>query len=104
MCIADIWTPRTSVRKAKEGETDNDLDAFLTTKPNGDVGTPHPKAMVVILTTSDEVETWMAAPGRRAYFRGLWRKSVQRPYKSSKTSTLIAAATSTEPVQTGVCT
>ncbi|WP_354141703.1 SOS response-associated peptidase family protein [Bradyrhizobium sp. LB11.1] len=52
----------TSVRKVKEGETNNDLYAFLTTGPNAEVGAIHPKAMPVILTTPDEVETWMTAP------------------------------------------
>jgi len=36
--------------------------AFLTTEPNAEVGAIHPKAMPVILTTPDEVETWMTAP------------------------------------------
>ena len=58
-CFAGIWTNWTSVRKVKEGETNNDLYAFLTTEPNAEV---HPKAMPVILTTPDEVETWMTAP------------------------------------------
>lgn len=40
-------------------ETTNDLYAFLTTEPNAEVGSIHPKAMPVILTTPDEVETWM---------------------------------------------
>jgi len=50
------------VRKVKEGETSNDLYAFLTTEPNAEVGAIHPKAMPVILTTPDEIETWMTAP------------------------------------------
>jgi putative SOS response-associated peptidase YedK len=49
-------------RKVKEGETVNDIFAFLTTEPNAEVGAIHPKAMPVILTTPDEVETWMTAP------------------------------------------
>jgi putative SOS response-associated peptidase YedK len=49
----------------KEGET-NDLYAFLTTQPNAEVGAIHPKAMPVILTTPDEVETWMTAPADEA--------------------------------------
>jgi putative SOS response-associated peptidase YedK len=61
-CFAGIWTHWTSVRKVKEGETTNDLHAFLTTEPNAEVGAIHPKAMPVILTTPDEVETWMTAP------------------------------------------
>ena len=50
------------VRKVKEGETTNDLYAFLTTEPNKEVGAVHPKAMPVILTTADEWETWLTAP------------------------------------------
>jgi putative SOS response-associated peptidase YedK len=60
-CFAGIWTNWTSVRKVKEGETTNDIFAFLTTEPNAEVGAIHPKAMPVILTTPDEVETWMTA-------------------------------------------
>jgi hypothetical protein len=56
----------TSVRKVKEGETTNDLYAFLTTQPNAEVGAIHPKAMPVILTTPEEVETWMTAPADEA--------------------------------------
>ena len=50
------------MRKVKEGETTNDLFAFLTTEPNKEVGEIHPKAMPVILTTADECETWLNAP------------------------------------------
>jgi putative SOS response-associated peptidase YedK len=60
-CFAGIWTNWTAVRKVKEGETTNDLFAFLTTEPNAEVGAIHPKAMPVILTTPDEVEAWMTA-------------------------------------------
>lgn len=60
--FAGIWTRWTSVRKVREGETTNDLFAFLTTEPNALVGTYHPKAMPVILTTPQEVDTWMEAP------------------------------------------
>jgi len=35
----------------KEGETTNDLFAFLTTEPNSEVGAIHPRAMPVILAT-----------------------------------------------------
>jgi putative SOS response-associated peptidase YedK len=59
-CFAGIWTNWTSVRKVREGETVNDLYAFLTTEPNAEVGAIHPKAMPVILTP-EEVETWMTA-------------------------------------------
>jgi putative SOS response-associated peptidase YedK len=60
--FAGIWTRWTSVRKVKEGETTNDVFAFLTTEPNKLVGTFHPKAMPVILTTRQEIDLWMTAP------------------------------------------
>jgi putative SOS response-associated peptidase YedK len=60
--FAGIWTNWTSVRKVKEGETTNDLFAFLTTEPNAIVGAYHPKAMPVILTTQGEIDTWMDTP------------------------------------------
>lgn len=65
-CFAGIWANWTSVRKVKEAETTNDLYAFLTTEPNAEVGAIHPKAMPVILTTPNEVETWMTAPWEEA--------------------------------------
>ena len=46
-----------SVRKVREGETTNDLFAFLTTEPNALIGKYHPKAMPVILTTPEEIDT-----------------------------------------------
>ena len=61
-CFAGIWTRWTSVRKVKEGETTNDLFAFLTTEPNAEVGAVHPKAMPVILTTQAEIDDWLTAP------------------------------------------
>lgn len=64
--FAGIWTRWTSVRKVKEGETTNDLFAFLTTDPNKEVGAIHPKAMPVILTTPDEVDRWLTAPTEEA--------------------------------------
>jgi putative SOS response-associated peptidase YedK len=50
----------------KEGETTNDLFAFLTTEPNALVGTFHPKAMPVILTTQAEIDLWMTTPALEA--------------------------------------
>ena len=65
--FAGIWTPQwKSVRKVKEGETTNDLFAFLTTEPNKEVGAVHSKAMPVILTTPEEIETWMTASADEA--------------------------------------
>jgi putative SOS response-associated peptidase YedK len=36
-CFAGVWTNWTSVRKVKEGETTNEIFAFLTTEPNAEV-------------------------------------------------------------------
>lgn len=70
--FAGIWTRWTSVRKVKEGETTNDVFAFLTTEPNNVVGAIHPKAMPAILTTRAEIDLWMTAPIEEAL-------SLQRP-------------------------
>lgn len=48
-----------SVRKVKDGETVDDLFAFLTSAPNAEVGAVHPKAMPVILTEPDERQAWL---------------------------------------------
>ena len=61
--FAGIWVPQwTSVRKVKDGEVTIDLYGFLTTEPNAIVAPVHSKAMPVILTTAEEIETWMTAP------------------------------------------
>lgn len=61
--FAGIWTPQhRSVRKVKEGEVVADLFAFLTCDANAEVGAIHPKAMPAILTTQEEVATWLSAP------------------------------------------
>ena len=49
------------MRKVKEGETTNDLFAFLTTDPNAIVASIHAKATPVILTTQEEVDLRMTA-------------------------------------------
>jgi putative SOS response-associated peptidase YedK len=64
--FAGIWTRWTSVRKVREGETTNDLFAFLTTEPNAVVAPVHPKAMPVILTTRDEIDVWLRGPLQEA--------------------------------------
>jgi len=42
------------------------LFAFLTTNPNNVVGPVHPKAMPVVLTRPEEIETWLTAPPEEA--------------------------------------
>ena len=74
--FAGIWTHWTSVRKVKEGETTNDLFAFLTTEPNAIVAPIHAKAMPVILTTQEEIDAWMTAPAMKAL-------TLQRPLADS---------------------
>ncbi|MDE3175549.1 MAG: SOS response-associated peptidase [Pseudomonadota bacterium] len=64
--FAGVWTRWTSVRKVKEGETTNDLFAFLTAEPNAVVAPIHPKAMPVILTTRAEIDLWLTAPIKEA--------------------------------------
>ena len=63
MFFAGIWVPQwESVRKIKEGLITADLFAFLTTTPNAIVEPIHQKAMPVLLTEADEIETWLTAP------------------------------------------
>jgi NO-binding membrane sensor protein with MHYT domain/putative SOS response-associated peptidase YedK len=64
--FAGIWTRWTPVRKVKEGETTNDIFAFLTTEPNKEVRTIHPKAMPVVLRAREEIDVWMSAPAEEA--------------------------------------
>lgn len=64
--FAGISSPWTSVRKVREGETTNDLLGFLTTEPTAEAGALHPKAMPVILRTSEGIEIWMTAPTAEA--------------------------------------
>ncbi|EJC76032.1 hypothetical protein Rleg10DRAFT_4674 [Rhizobium leguminosarum bv. trifolii WSM2012] len=77
MFFAGLWTPQwTCVRKIKEGMTTNDLFGFLTTEPNAVVAPIH-RAMPVILSTEEEIETWLTAPWEDA-------GKLQRPLANNK--------------------
>lgn len=93
--FAGIWTPQwTSVRKVKDGETTDDLYAFLTTEANEEVKGIHPKAMPVFLRTVEEVETWLTAPTEEAL-------KLQRPLPDG-TLKIVARGVKTDgPTETG---
>ena len=79
-CFAGIW------RKQAEG----DCYAFLTCDPNPLVKPIHPKAMPVILTESDEIETWLTAPWEDA-------KALQRPLPNGKLKVVAVGKKSDQP-------
>lgn len=65
--FAGLYHPGWSgVRKIKTGWETADLFGFLTTEPNAEVGAVHPKAMPVVLTTTDEWMKWLNAPWEEA--------------------------------------
>ena len=66
--FAGIWTEIRGDRgtKSKPVPGPHNVYGFLTTTPNAVVAPIHPKAMPVILTTPDEVETWMTAAAHEA--------------------------------------
>ena len=57
--FAGIWCNWTSTRKVKKGEVNADLYGFQTSEPNAEVGAIHPKAMPVILSNPNEIDSWM---------------------------------------------
>ena len=78
-------------RKVREGETTNDLYAFLTINPNAEVSAIHPKAMPVILRTLEEMDIWMTAPAADAL-------KLQRPLPDGTLRVVATGAKIDEPL------
>ena len=66
--FAGMWTTFNGDRgtKSKPVPGPHQVYGFLTTSPNAVVEPIHPKAMPVILTKPDEIETWLTAPQETA--------------------------------------
>jgi putative SOS response-associated peptidase YedK len=62
--FAGIWTSWHGTRgtKANPVEGEHQLFGFLTTDANAEVGAIHPKAMPVILTSTEAFEQWLTLP------------------------------------------
>ena len=67
--FAGIWRPWTGRRgtKAEPVEGEHLLYSFLTCEANATVAPVYAKAMPVILTTPEEIETWLTAPIEEAF-------------------------------------
>jgi putative SOS response-associated peptidase YedK len=83
--FAGIWTAWNGIRgtKAHPVEGEHLLYGFLTTDANGVVGSVHPKAMPVLLTSREEMDTWLQAPWEIA-------RELQRPLPD-KQMTIVAS-------------
>jgi putative SOS response-associated peptidase YedK len=92
MAFAGIWRPWSGIRgtKAEPVEGEHLLYSFLTCEPNGVVGQVHPKAMPVILTTTDEYETWLTEPAEAAL-------QLQRPLLDNMIRIVAEGARSDQP-------
>ena len=92
--FAGIWTPwqgtRGSMKNPRTGE--HQLFAFLTCEPNAVVKPVHPKAMPVILTTKEEIETWMSAEWSEA-------KDLQRPLDDDLLFDVLESESEKDPEQ-----
>ena len=101
--FAGIWTRWTSVRKVREGEVTADLYGFLTTDPNAEVATVHPQAMPVILTRTEELETWLRAPWveacalQRPLLNGLLKIVLRGPKQDGEMELVNLAAAASGP-------
>jgi putative SOS response-associated peptidase YedK len=66
--FAGIWTRWHGKRGIKSNPVEGERQLFgiLTTDANAEVGAIHPKAMSVILTSTDAVEQWLTLPAKDA--------------------------------------
>jgi putative SOS response-associated peptidase YedK len=92
--FAGLWTPWTGVRGTKANPVDGEhtLFGFLTTDANDVVGAIHPKAMPLVLTTRENVETWMSAPAEEAL-------KLQRPLENGELMIVARGDRKDEPLE-----
>ena len=78
--------------KSNPVEGEHELYGFLTCDPNGVVGPIHPRAMPVLLTTADEMDTWLEAPWETA-------RELQRPLPNGE-MVIVAKGNRKDPAST----